>query len=355
MEAEKIEKVELSIRNLEEKKSRIYFLVQDTKGNPKAGVEQIYRMAYTLMSEGYNTIIIHETKEYKGVDEWLDPKYMEIPHISIDGQSLQISPEDFIIIPELYSHVMDQIKNLPCGKVVLCQAYDHMLETLPPGVSWANYGFFKCITTSEKQKEYISNVFRNISTDVINPLIGDVFTKKEMPAKPIISIHTRDARDTAKIIKTFYLKYPQYRWITFRDMRGIKQDDFSKFLKESFLSIWVDNESGFGTYPIESMISGTPVIGKVPNLSPEWMNENNGIWTHNFNEIVDIAANFTQNWLEDNINEDLYENMGSLGKTYQDEEKYKNVLISLFEKYFETRKDLFKTQLEKIKITEENI
>ena len=85
-----------------------------------------------------------------------------------------------------------------------------------------------------EQKEYISNVFRNISTDVINPLIGDVFTKKEMPAKPIISIHTRDARDTAKIIKTFYLKYPQYRWITFRHMRGIKQDDFSKFLKESF-------------------------------------------------------------------------------------------------------------------------
>jgi glycosyltransferase involved in cell wall biosynthesis len=138
-------------------------------------------------------------------------------------------------------------------------------------------------------------------------------------------------------------------------MRGIKQDDFSKFLKESFLSIWVDNESGFGTYPIESMISGTPIIGKIPNLKPEWMNENNGIWTQNFNEIVDIAANFTQNWLEDNINEVLYENMINEGKTFQNEEKYKNVLVSLFEQYFETRKDIFKTQLEKIKITEENL
>jgi hypothetical protein len=230
-----------------------------------------------------------------------------------------------------------------------------MLETLAPGLSWANYGFLKCITTSETQKEYIKNVFRNVTVDVINPLIGEIFSKKDKPAKPIISIHTRDARDTAKIIKTFYLKYPQYRWITFRDMRGIKQDDFSKFLKESFLSIWVDNESGFGTYPIESMISGTPIIGKIPNLKPEWMNENNGIWTQNFNEIVDIAANFTQNWLEDNINEVLYENMINEGKTFQNEEKYKNVLVSLFEQYFETRKDIFKTQLEKIKITEENL
>ena len=355
MEAEKIEKIELSIQNLEEKKSRIYFLVQDTKGNPKASVEQIYRMAYTLNVAGYNSIIIHETKEYKGVGEWLDSKYMEIPHVSIDGQSLQISPEDFIIIPELYGHVMDQLKNFPCGKIVLCQAYDHMLETLAPGLSWANYGFLKCITTSETQKEYIKNVFRNVTVDVINPLIGEIFSKKDKPAKPIISIHTRDARDTAKIIKTFYLKYPQYRWITFRDMRGINQEDFSKFLKESFLSIWVDNESGFGTYPIESMISGTPVIGKIPNLKPEWMNENNGIWTQNFNEIVDIAANFTQNWLEDNINEVLYENMINEGKTFQNEEKYKNVLVSLFEQYFETRKDIFKTQLEKIKITEENL
>ena len=240
MEAEKIEKIELSIKNLEEKKSRIYFLVQDTKGNPKASVEQIYRMAHTLNFAGYNSIIIHETKDYKGVGDWLDPKYMEIPHVSIDGQSLQISPEDFIIIPELYGHVMDQLKNFPCGKIVLCQAYDHMLETLAPGLSWSDYGFLKCITTSETQKEYIKNVFRNITIDVVNPLISEVFSKKEKPSKPIISIHTRDARDTAKIIKTFYLKYPQLRWITFKDMINLSYEEFADNLKECMVSLALD-------------------------------------------------------------------------------------------------------------------
>lgn len=353
MELEKIEKIEQSLKNLEDKNARIYFLVQDTKGNPKAGVRYIYDVALKLKNNGYNPIIIHESNDYKGVSEWLDETYMELPHQSIEGQNLAMSPEDLIVIPEVYGHVMDQIKNFPCGKIVLCQAYDHMLETLPPGVSWNQYGFLKCITTSEAQKKYISDVMRGISLDIIQPTLPTVFSKKDKPSKPIISIHTREPRDTAKIIKTFYLKYPQYRWITFRDMRGIKQDDFAKFLKESFLSVWVDYESGFGTFPLESMSCGTPVIGKIPALRPEWMSDTNGVWTQEFNDMVDVIANFSQNWLEDNINEELYVEMESTSLKYRDEEKFKTEVLSTFNEYFETRHKLFSEQLDKLKITEE--
>jgi glycosyltransferase involved in cell wall biosynthesis len=248
---------------------------------------------------------------------------------------------------------MEQIKNFPCGKVVLCQAYDHMLETIPPGVTWSQYGFIKCLTTSETQKQQIKQIMLSASVDVIEPLISSHFSKKDKPSKPIISIHTRDPRNTAKIIKSFYLKYPQFRWITFRDMRGIKQDDFAKFLKESYLSVWVDDESGFGTYPIESMSCGTPVIGKVPNLKPEWMSESNGIWTYQFNEIIDIVANFTQNWLEDNISEDLYKSMEDTSSKYNNTSVFEDSVLTTFSEYFETRSKLFSEQLEKIKISEE--
>jgi hypothetical protein len=230
-----------------------------------------------------------------------------------------------------------------------------MLETLAPGVTWGQYGFNKCITTSENQKKYLSDIFRGLSIDIIQPKLPKVFSKKEKPSKPIIAIHTREPRDTAKIIKTFYLKYPQFRWITFRDMRGINQEDFSKFLKESFVSVWVDYESGFGTFPLESMISGTPVIGKVPALQPEWLEESNGLWTYQFNEIVDLIANFTQNWLEDNINKDLYENMYNTAIKYQEDIKFQSEVIDNFTKYFDTRSENFKEQLEKLKITEEKI
>jgi len=351
MELEKIEKIERSVENLKNKNVRIYFLVQDTKGNPKASVKYIYDTALILKNNGYNSIIIHESNDYKGVGEWLDERYQEIPHQSIEGQNLAISPEDFIVIPEIYGHVMEQLKNFPCGKIVLCQAYDHMLETLAPGVSWAQYGFLKVITTSENQKKYLSNIMRGCSFDIITPKIDDSFSKKEKPSKPIISIHTREPRETAKIIKTFYLKYPQYRWITFRDMRGIKLEDFAKFLKESYVSVWVDLESGFGTFPLESMACGTPVIGKVPSLKPEWMDENNGVWTYEFNEIVDIIANFTQNWLEDNISESLYDNMKTTSDIYSVNSTYESDVLSTFDGYIEKRKLSLEEQLEKIKET----
>ena len=355
MDLEKVQKMEQSIKNLEDKTARIYFLVQDTKGNPKAGIRYIYQMALTLRNSGYvNTIIIHESKDYKGVGDWLGQEYMELPHQTIEGENLQIAPEDIIVIPELYGHVMDQLKNFPCGKIVLCQAYDHMLETLAPGTNWSTYGFYKCITTSEFQKNYISEIMRGTSIDIVTPHIPEVFSKKDKPSKPIISIHTRDPRDTAKIIKTFYLKYPQFRWITFRDLRGINQNDFAKFLKESFVSVWVDVESGFGTFPLESMASGTPVIGKIPNIKPDWMTEMNGIWAPNTNEIVDIISNYLQNWLEDNISENLYVNMQETAKTYQSEIEFTNNVTSLFSEYFESRKTSFSDQIEKLKITEEN-
>jgi glycosyltransferase involved in cell wall biosynthesis len=101
------------------------------------------------------------------------------------------------------------------------------------------------------------------------------------------------------------------------------------------------------------MASGTPVIGKVPNLKPEWMEESNGIWTYQFNEIIDILANYTQNWLEDNISPELYEKMLETAQKYQDTKKYEESIVSTFDGYFEVRAKLFSDQLDKLKISEE--
>jgi hypothetical protein len=292
---------------------------------------------------------MHEQSDYKGVSTWLDDKYMTLPHVAIEGQNLEISPEDFIILPELYGHVMEQVSKLPCGKIVICQAYDYILETLSPGTTWSQYGFLKCITTNEEQKTYLEEIMKNVSFDIIEPVISESFTKKLVPSKPIVSIHTRDQRDTMKIIKTFYLKYPQFRWITFRDMRGLSEYEFSNLLKESFVSVWVDDVSGFGTYPIESMRVGTPVLGKIPNIKPSWMNEHNGIWTNDVIKMVDILAEFTQNWLEDNISSKVYESSQETAEKFSDINKFNDSVITNFTEYVNTRRDNFESQLNKLK------
>jgi hypothetical protein len=344
-----ISKLETSIQNLEDKKNRIYFLVQDTKGNAKASIRFTYEIAYHLFKEGYNITIIHEQSDYKGVGSWLSEKYMEIPHKPIEGQNLDISPEDFVVIPELYGHVMEQISKLPCGKIVLCQSYDYILETLPPGFSWSQYGFLKCITTNEEQIKFLENIMKNVSFDILTPVIPETFTKKTIPSKPIVSVHTREQRDTMKIIKSFYLKYPQFRWITFRDMRGISESEFASLLQDSFVSVWVDEISGLGTYPLESMKVGTPIIGKIPNIKPSWMNENNGIWVNNTLDMVDVLAEYIQNWLEDNISEKLYVSGFETAEQYSNKQQFEFNVVSLFDSYINIRKDAFQTQLIKIK------
>ena len=310
MSTENYEKLERSVNNMKEKLSRIYFMVQDTKGNAKASIKYIYHMALTLKNNGYNAIILHEKPEYFGVSSWLGEEYMtKLEHRSIDGTSLEISPDDLIIIPEIYGFIMEQITKLPCGKIVLSQAFDHVFETLQPGQSWPQLGFYKCITTSNKQKELIESVIRNVSVDVIEPFISEEFQKNKFPPKTIVNIHTRDHRDTTNLIKIFYIKFPQYRWITFRDLRGLTEPEFAEAMKESFISIWIDQTSSYGTFPLESMKMGIPVLGLVPDIAPSWMTEDNGLWLNNKTLIVDVLSDFIQNWLEDNVNPQIYEQM----------------------------------------------
>lgn len=351
---ESIEKLERSLQNLNDKTCRIYLFVQDTKGNPKASVQQMYQIALTLKRNGFNSIILKEKEEYIGVGEWLGQEYMdELPHVAIEGQNLQISPEDFLIVPEIFGFVLDQVKNLPCAKIIMCQSYDYMLETIQPGFGWANYGFLKCITTSQFQKDYIETVMKNISVDIIEPFIPNYFEKSTLLPNPIIGVHSRDQRKTLNFIKTFYLKFPQYRWVSFRDLRGLSNKDFSNSIRECFLTVWIDETSGFGTFPLESMKCGVPVIGKVPNLFPHWMNESNGIWISDELKMIDITSDFLQNWLEDNIKPDLYEEMEKTVSELITEEGYQDKILSHFNSYIETRKESFETQLNKLKPIED--
>lgn len=345
---ENTEKVKQSIQNLKDKKSKIYFLVQDTKDNAKASVKFIYEMAYSLKTSGFNPIILHEKSDYTGVSKWLDEKYMaELPHKVIEGQNLEIAPEDFVILPEIFGFVMEQIKDLPCGKIVLSQCYSYILETLQPGQNWAQFGFLKCLTTTNKQKEYLEKVMRSTTFDIIQPTLGEDFKPRNLPAMPIIAVHTKDQTDTINLIKTFYLRFPQYRWFTFKDMRGLSEKEFAETLKECFLSVWIDDDSSFGTFPLESMACGVPVMGKIPNIQPEWMNENNGIWVTDKTLMTDFIADFIQNWLEDNIKPEVYTEGTKTAENYKNKQLFDSTVATLFEGYLNTRANSFESQISK--------
>jgi len=348
MEQSQIDKVKLSISNLRNKTSKVYFFVHDTKGNAKASIKYIYDMALTLKENGFNVVMLHEKSDYTGVTSWLSETYMtSLPHQVIEGQNVEIAPEDFLVVPEIFGFMMDQVKNLPCGKIVLTQAYAHMLETLQPGQTWNQFGFFKTLTTSESQKNQIAKVMRNQSYDIIEPFISESFQKRELPPLPIIGVHSREQSDTINLIKTFYLRFPQYRWFTFRDLRGLSQDEFANAISECFVSVWMDRESGYGTFPLESMKVGVPVIGITPNLTPDWMNETNGIWIKDEILLPDVIADWTQNWLEDNISEEMYNNIETTVNSLPSKENFEKRTIEVFSGYLESRAQSMEEQISK--------
>lgn len=357
------------IGNLENKNFRLYFFTLDTKGNPTAGIANIYEHVKLLNELGYQAYILHEKNDYKlrgdengfGVADWLGEEYANLPHASIEGQELMISPSDFIIIPEIFSNIMDQVKGFPCKKIVLSQSYDYLLELLPVGKRWDfDYGFNDVITTSKKQAGYIKSLFPSIMTHVVPVSIPEYFKPTGKPKVPVVAILTRNAGDATKLAKAFYLQFPIYKWVTFKELRGLSREKFATELEKCCLAVWIDDQAGFGTFPLEAIECNTPVIGKMPNMLPEWLEsiepngeltvKNNGVWTNTTLNIPELVATYLKIWLEDAVPSDLLEGMAESRGLYTTE----NQKLSISEVYgaiIENRTSELKITLEKFEDT----
>jgi hypothetical protein len=359
-----IEQVESVISKLENKDFTLYFFTLDTKGNPTASVANIYEHVNDL---GYKASILHEKNDYcvfgtednYGISDWLGDDYANLPHISIESGTLHISPQDFLIIPEIFSSVMSQreVLQLPCKKVVFSQSQEYIFELLPLGRRWTDYGFKDVITITENQAEYLSDLFPTIKTHVVPVSIPSYFKDSDKPKLPIIGLHTRNQMDTSKITKSFYLQYPIYKWLTFKDLHGLSREKFADELSKCCLSVWVDDSASFGTFPIESIECNTPVIGKVPNVIPEWMVDgegnfkNNGIWVNSTHDIPHLIANYIKAWLEDSIPSDFTDEIKTSQGLYTSEkqlvkiqEVYSTLVLDRVNEY----KKLVETLVEKV-------
>jgi hypothetical protein len=354
------------IGNLENKNFKLYFFTLDTKGNPTAGIANIYEHVKMLNELGYNSYILHEKNDYKlrgdengqGISDWLGEEYANLPHASIEGQELLISPADFIIIPEIFSNIMDQVKGFPCKKIVFSQSYDYLLELLPIGKRWDfDYGFNDVITTSNKQANYVKSLFPSVKTHIIPLSIPEYFKPSGKPKIPVVAVLTRNAGDATKLAKSFYLQFPIYKWVTFKELRGLSRQKFATELEKCCLAVWIDDQAGFGTFPLEAMKCNTPVIGKMPNMLPEWMEnvepngeisvKNNGVWTNTTLNIPELIATYLKIWLEDAVPSDLLESMEESKGQYTVEAQKQSV-ENVYGAIFENRTSELKITLERL-------
>ena len=341
-----LEKVREEISKIDKKESNIFFFVLDTKGVASGSLEYIYKLAKIAENDGYNVGMLYQLEkndEFVGVKEWLGDEYANIPHYNVSKDEVDITPSDVVFIPEIFSTVMNQTKKLPCKRIAILQNYDYLLEQMPFAAQWGDFGIIDCITNTEYNSELIKDIFPYVRTTVVTPYIDKMFGTTIEPKKMVINIVAKDQSDINKIIKPFYLKYPSYKWVSFRDLRGFSKEGFSNALREAAVTIWVDEDTSFGYSALEAMKSGSIVIAKIPDAPLKWMDSDNEnttelrnccVWFDDFHSMHRQLASVIRSWTTDNVPEIIYDESKKATELYSADktiEEFTNYLAKVFD------------------------
>lgn len=359
-------KQEIILQEIKDKSNDFYFYVPPTNGIPSGAIGYVYDLVDILRENGYKAHILHD-KEYK-IPMWMGGNFHNLPHVQFER--LKIKASDFLFIPEVYvqpffSDMKQNNISLPCEVVVLSQVSDLILHSLDIGAQWYHWGIRNAITTTDKQKEYVSRLMHGIEVDVVNPYIHDEFKPYDKPQKPVVVIYARDAKTSQKLINEFSRMHPHYSWIPSKTLGNMDRSAFASHIRECCLAIWVDDMSSFGTFPLECMKSGVPVIGKIPNIMPEWMGKDeggqytiygNGTWVFSSHtKINDLVSTFLDRWLTDTLDGTVYTKMEETASKYT-KENTKTQTLETFEVLIQRRIERVNIIFEKQnKNTEQNL
>lgn len=300
-----ISNIEKEISRIDKKENRIYFFVIDSKGHPSGSLEYIYNLALIAKEAGYDVAMLHTEEEFEGVESWLGKEYAELPHFNVNSGEVGTSPSDILFIPEIYSQVMNQTKNLPCKRVVILQNYDFVVEQMPYAAQWGDFGILEGITNSDYQASEIKSVFPYIKLTKVTPYISKIFGSTIEPKKMVVNIIAKDQSDIKKIVKPFYWKYNHFRWVSFKDIRNLPKSEFAKALREAAITIVVDENASFMYSALEAMKSGSIVMIKVPTTEVDWASgdelPNCCVWFNDYNTLHKQIASVVRSWITDKI------------------------------------------------------
>lgn len=338
-EVAKIDKVKVAVSKLKNKESKfLFFVARGT--NPAASVYEIYFHATTLKNLGYNVTMLTDVVDYE-IPNWIEPELIDLPHEPMEKAKLTVGTSDVVVIPEIFSNVMEQTKNLPCIRIGLLQSIDYMLNGLLPATDWKSFGIDEIITTNSEavtlMQEFYGEDTYNIQ--VASPAIPEYFKYDGELKRPVISIVGRNPNEISKIVKLFYSRYPQYGWVTFDSMitdskppSPMRRVDYAERLKKNFAVVWVDRISTFGTLPLEAMKAHTITIGLVPDIVPEYLLdddkksiENTGVWTSDIYSIPVLIGELIHKFLDDTIDDKIFDTMESIANKYNVEDATKNL------------------------------
>lgn len=300
-----IENIQKEISRIDKKENKINFFVIDTKGVSSGSLEYIYNLALILKNEGYDVNMLHTEDEFVGVGAWLGEEYANLPHFNVNKGEFGTSPSDLLFIPEIFSQVMNQTKNLPCKRVAILQNYDYLVEQMPYAAQWGDFGIMEGITNSDYQAAELKETFPYVKLTKVRPFISKIFGSTINPKKMVINVISKDQSDIKKIVKPFYWKYPFFKWVSFKELRNLSKDEFAKELRENAITIVVDETASFMYSALEAAKSGSITMVKVPTTTVDWANgeelPNCCVWFNDYDTLHKQIASVVRSWITDKV------------------------------------------------------
>lgn len=348
-----IENIQKEISRIDKKENKINFFVIDTKGVASGSLEYIYNLALILKNEGYDVNMLHTEEEFVGVGAWLGEEYANLPHFNVNKGEFGTSPSDVLFIPEIFSQVMNQTKNLPCKRVAILQNYDYVVEQMPYAAQWGDFGIMEGITNSDYQSAELNEAFPYVKLTKVRPFISKKFGTTITPKKMVINVISKDQSDIKKIVKPFYWKYPFFKWVSFKELRNLSKDEFAKELRENAMTIVVDDTASFMYSALEAMKSGSITLVKVPETILDWANgeelPNCCVWFNDYDTLHKQIASVVRSWITDKIPSILAEETNKVCAEYNEENTKEDIL-----NYVSGLLDKRKKEMEELVLTIKN-
>ena len=158
-----------------------------------------------------------------------------------------------------------------------------------------------------------------------------------------------------QITKPFYWKNEVYKWVSFRDLRGLSKDLFAEALREAAITIWIDDDTTFGHTLLESLSCGNIVLAKVPNNPSDWMVENGEIkesilWFDELEDLPNLLSSVIRSWTLDLIPDSIYDKQKEFYALFNSEKQANEIQDAYIDGLFKKRLEEF----EEVKADVEN-
>jgi len=229
----------------------IYYLCPDYQ-QPSGGLRVIYRHVDLLNAAGMRASVLHHSDGFSC-------RWFEHSTRTLGAPSVQLTPDDILVVPEIYGPYLDR---LPTGPRLIAFNQNAYLtyDRVPAGQTVRYDRFEAALTVSEDSAEYLRFAFPGlrvaVATNAIDPNV--FFPAQTPPGRRLALIPRKRPADADQVLR---LLGDRLRHWEVTAIAGASEAETAATLRSSAIFLAFGYQEGFGLPAAEAMASGCYVIG----------------------------------------------------------------------------------------------